>query len=165
MDIFRKDDGSTVAEGRKKVYITQIPMKLLLPDGSDDGVLDKDDLVYVLQSFNKGDGTYYRFMVMKFADTNKEKKLYCGDSKFFKRHFDEQSNVIGEEEKDEPKKETNYKVPIITGLALGMVSYLIADKFNKNALLYGILGVAVGIVGGHYMVNKGLNSKDIKNNK
>jgi len=162
MDIFRKDDGSTIIEGRRKIYSAQMPMKLLLPDGTDDGVLDKGDLVYVAQKIDKDGKDIFRFMVLKFAETDKEKKIYCGDSQFFDRYYDDKSNVVGEEKDTKDETKLNYKVPIITGLGLGTISYLLAKRFQKNALALGICGLVVGVVAGHYIANKGLGKKDKK---
>lgn len=162
MDIFRKDDGSTLIEGRRKIYSTVTPMKLLLPDGTDDGVLDKDDLIYVAQKIDKNGKDLFRFMVLKFAETDKKKKIYVGDSQFFKRYYDENSNVVGDETKDKDEKKPNYIVPAISGLGLGAVSYLLAKKYQKNALLIGVCGLVVGLVAGHYIANKGFNKEEVK---
>ena len=161
MDIFRKDDGSTVIEGRRKIYSTQTPMKLLLPDGKDDGVLDKDDLIYVAQKITKDGKDIFRFMVLKFAETDKGKKIYCGDAQFFNRYYDENSNVVGEEVVKEEKK-TNYIVPAITGIGLGTIAYLLAKKFQKNAIVIGLSGTLIGALVGHYIANKGLGQKNKK---
>lgn len=161
MDIFRKDDGSTIIEGRKKIYSTVTPMKLLLPDGTDDGVLDNGDLIYVAEKINKDGKDLFRFMVLKFAETDKQKKNYFGDSQFFKRYYDEKSNVVGEEVVKDEKK-LNYIVPAITGIGLGTASFLLAKKYQKNALLIGGCGLIVGLVIGHYIANKGLNKEESK---
>jgi hypothetical protein len=161
MDIFRKDDGSTIIEGRRKIYSTVTPMKLLLPDGSDDGVLDKGDLIYVAEKIDKGGKDLFRFMVLKFAETDKQKKTYFGDSQFFNRYYDENSNVVGEEVVKEEKK-PNYIVPAITGIGLGTASYLLAKKYQKNAVLIGACGLIVGLVLGHYIANKGFNKEEVK---
>lgn len=145
-DIFRKDDGSTLIEGRKKIYSTQVPMKLILPDGKDDGILEKDDLVYVVQKIKKDGSENFRFMVMKFADTDKQKKLYFGDSKFFKRYYDETSNIEGEE------KPKNNKVPLVTGLAGGVIGYIMAKNFQKNQLLFTIGGIILGGLAGNLII-------------
>jgi len=158
MDIFRKDDGSTIVEGRRKIYSTQMPMKLLLPDGTNDGVLEKDDLIYVAQKIEKDGNDVFRFMVLKFAETDKEKKIYCGDAKFFNRYYDDKSNVIGEDIENE--KEVNYKVPLITGVGLGTIAYLLAKKYQKNSLAFGLIGLIVGATAGHLMANKGLGKKE-----
>jgi hypothetical protein len=97
MDIFRKDDGSTIKEGKRKIYATVTPMKLVLPNGKEDGVLEKDDLIYVVKKVDKNDTENYAFTVLKFADTDKEKTIYFGSPDFFKRYYDDQSNIVGEE--------------------------------------------------------------------
>lgn len=146
-DIFRKDDGSTLTEGRKKIYSTEVPMKLILPDGKDDGTLEKGDLVYVVQKIKKNGNENYRFMVMKFADTDKQKKLYFGDSNFFKRYYEETSKIEGE---DNTK---NNKVPLVTGLAGGIVGYIMAKNFQKNQILFSISGIVLGVLAGN-LINK-----------
>ena len=153
MDIFRKDDGSTVIEGRRKIYSTKTPMKLLLPNGKDDGVLDKGDLIYVMQKTKSGDKDLFRFMVLKFAETDKQKKVYSGDSQYFKQYFDKTSNADGENTEESKDKKINYKVPLITGVGVGAVCYLLANKFQKNALAFGIGGLVVGAIIGHYIIN------------
>lgn len=162
-DIFRKNDGSTIIEGRKKIYATETPMKLLLPNGNDDGILDKDDLIYVVQKMNKGDKEYFRFMVLKFAETDKQKNIYMGDSNFFRRHFDDKSNVVGEENNDD-KEKINYKIPIIVGVGIGTIGYLMAKYFNKNVLAYTLGGLVIGGLAGHYIsnINNATNNKDKK---
>lgn len=161
MDIFRKDDGSTIIEGRKKIYSTVTPMKLLLPDGTDDGVLQKGDLIYVAQKINKDGKDLFRFRVLNFAKTKKENNIYFGDSQFFNRYYDENSNVVGEEVVKEEKK-PNYIVPAITGIGLCTASYLLAKKYQKNALLIGACGLIVGLIAGHYIANKGFNKEEVK---
>ena len=162
MDIFRKDDGSTIIEGRKKIYSTVTPMKLLLPDGSDDGVLDKGDLIYVAEKIDKGGKYLFRFMVLKFAETDKQKKTYFGDSQFFNSYYDEKSNVVGDSSEVKDENKINYIVPAITGIGLGTASFLLAKKYQKNALLIGGCGLIVGLVIGHYIANKGLNKQEYK---
>jgi hypothetical protein len=156
MDIFRKDDGSTIKEGKRKIYATVTPMKLVLPNGKEDGVLEKDDLIYVVRKVDKNDTENYAFTVLKFADTDKEKTIYFGSPDFFKRYYDDQSNIVGEE--TETKEKKNIIVPAIVGLGLGYVSYSIAKRFMLNAVLLGIGGVVLGSIAGHLISNK--NGKD-----
>jgi len=156
MDIFRKDDGSTIKEGKRKIYATVSPMKLVLPNGKEDGVLEKDDLIYVVRKLEKNNTENYAFTVLKFADTDKEKTIYFGSPDFFKRYYDDQSNIVGEE--TETKEKKNIIVPAIVGLGLGYVSYSIAKRFMLNAVLLGIGGVVLGSIAGHLISNK--NGKD-----
>lgn len=158
MDIFRKDDGSTIIEGRKKIYSTVTPMKLLLPDGTNDGVLEKGDLIYVAQKINKDGKDLFRFRVLNFAKTKKENNIYFGDSQFFNRYYDEKSNVIGEEVVKEEKK-PNYIVPAITGIGLGFIGYSLSKKYNKNMLIFSIGGIILGATIGNLIANKGLGKK------
>lgn len=157
MDIFRKDDGSTIKEGKRKIYATITPMKLVLPNGKEDGVLEKDDLIYV-KKVDKKDTENYAFTVLKFADTDKEKTIYFGSPDFFKRYYDNQSNIVGEENKEQTKEKKNIIVPAIVGLGLGYVGYSIAKRFMLNAVLLGIGGIVLGSIAGHLISNK--NGKD-----
>jgi hypothetical protein len=154
MDIFRKDDGSTIKEGKRKIYATVTPMKLVLPNGNEDGVLEKDDLIYLVQKVDKGDSKNYAFTVLKFADTDKEKTIYFGKPDFFKRYYDDNSNVVGEEVKTETKEKKNIIVPAIVGLGLGYVGYSIAKRFMLNAVLLGIGGIVLGSITGHLISKK-----------
>jgi hypothetical protein len=131
-------------------------MKLVLPNGKEDGVLEKDDLIYVVRKVDKNDTENYAFTVLKFADTDKEKTIYFGSPDFFKRYYDDQSNIVGEE--TETKEKKNIIVPAIVGLGLGYVSYSIAKRFMLNAVLLGIGGVVLGSIAGHLISNK--NGKD-----
>jgi hypothetical protein len=158
MDIFRKDDGSTIKEGKRKIYATITPMKLVLPNGKEDGVLEKDDLIYVVKKVDKNDAENYAFTVLKFADTDKEKTIYFGSPDFFKRYYDDQSSIVGEENKEQTKEKKNIIVPAIVGLGLGYVGYSIAKRFMLNAVLLGIGGIVVGSIAGHLISNK--NGKD-----
>lgn len=158
MDIFRKDDGSTIKEGKRKIYATITPMKLVLPNGKEDGVLEKDDLIYVVKKVDKNDTENYAFTVLKFADTDKEKTIYFGSPDFFKRYYDDQSSIIGEENKEQTKEKKNIIVPAIVGLGLGYVGYSIAKRFMLNAVLLGIGGIVLGSIAGHLISNK--NGKD-----
>ncbi len=158
MDIFRKDDGSTIKEGKRKIYATVTPMKLVLPNGKEDGVLEKDDLIYVVRKLEKNNTENYAFTVLKFADTDKEKTIYFGSPDFFKRYYDDQSNIVGEENKEETKEKKNIIVPAIVGLGLGYVGYSIAKRFMLNAVLLGIGGIVLGSITGHLISNK--NGKD-----
>lgn len=154
MDIFRKDDGSTIKEGKRKIYATITPMKLVLPNGKEDGVLEKDDLIYVVKKVDKKDTENYAFTVLKFADTDKEKTIYFGSPDFFKRYYDDQSNIIGEENKEQTKEKKNIIVPAIVGLGLGYVGYSIAKRFMLNAVLLGIGGIVLGSIAGHLISKK-----------
>lgn len=158
MDIFRKDDGSTIKEGKRKIYATITPMKLVLPNGKEDGVLEKDDLIYVVKKVDKNDTENYAFTVLKFADTDKEKTIYFGSPDFFKRYYDDQSSIVGEENKEQTKEKKNIIVPAIVGLGLGYVGYSIAKRFMLNAVLLGIGGIVLGSIAGHLISNK--NGKD-----
>jgi hypothetical protein len=158
VDIFRKDDGSTIKEGKRKIYATITPMKLFLPNGKEDGVLEKDDLIYVVKKVDKNDTENYAFTVLKFADTDKEKTIYFGSPDFFKRYYDDQSSIIGEENKEQTKEKKNIIVPAIVGLGLGYVGYSIAKRFMLNAVLLGIGGIVLGSIAGHLISNK--NGKD-----
>jgi|LakMenEpi03Aug12_release.lakeMendotaPanAssembly.Ray.scaffolds.fasta_scaffold268243_2 hypothetical protein len=158
MDIFRKDDGSTIKEGKRKIYATITPMKLVLPNGKEDGVLEKDDLIYVVKKVDKNDAENYAFTVLKFADTDKEKTIYFGSPDFFKRYYDDQSSIVGEENKEQTKEKKNIIVPAIVGLGLGYVGYSIAKRFMLNAVLLGIGGIVLGSIAGHLISNK--NGKD-----
>ena len=158
MDIFRKDDGSTIKEGKRKIYATVTPMKLVLPNGKEDGVLEKDDLIYVVRKVDKNDTENYAFTVLKFADTDKEKTIYFGSPDFFKRYYDDQSSIVGEENKEQTKEKKNIIVPAIVGLGLGYVGYSIAKRFMLNAVLLGIGGIVLGSIAGHLISNK--NGKD-----
>ena len=154
MDIFRKDDGSTIKEGKRKIYATITPMKLVLPNGKEDGVLEKDDLIYVVKKVDKKDTENYAFTVLKFADTDKEKTIYFGSPDFFKRYYDDQSNIVGEENKEQTKQKKNIIVPAIVGLGLGYVGYSIAKRFMLNAVLLGIGGIVLGSITGHLISKK-----------
>lgn len=154
MDIFRKDDGSTIKEGKRKIYATITPMKLVLPNGKEDGVLEKDDLIYVVKKVDKKDTENYAFTVLKFADTDKEKTIYFGSPDFFKRYYDDQSNIVGEENKEQTKEKKNIIVPAIVGLGLGYVGYSIAKRFMLNAVLLGIGGIVLGSIAGHLISKK-----------
>jgi hypothetical protein len=158
VDIFRKDDGSTIKEGKRKIYATITPMKLVLPNGKEDGVLEKDDLIYVVKKVDKNDTENYAFTVLKFADTDKEKTIYFGSPDFFKRYYDDQSSIVGEENKEQTKEKKNIIVPAIVGLGLGYVGYSIAKRFMLNAVLLGIGGIVLGSIAGHLISNK--NGKD-----
>lgn len=158
MDIFRKDDGSTIKEGKRKIYATITPMKLVLPNGKEDGVLEKDDLIYVVKKVDKNDTENYAFTVLKFANTDKEKTIYFGSPDFFKRYYDDQSSIVGEENKEQTKEKKNIIVPAIVGLGLGYVGYSIAKRFMLNAVLLGIGGIVLGSIAGHLISNK--NGKD-----
>jgi lipopolysaccharide export LptBFGC system permease protein LptF len=158
VDIFRKDDGSTIKEGKRKIYATITPMKLVLPNGKEDGVLEKDDLIYVVKKVDKNDTENYAFTVLKFDDTDKEKTIYFGSPDFFKRYYDDQSSIIGEENKEQTKEKKNIIVPAIVGLGLGYVGYSIAKRFMLNAVLLGIGGIVLGSIAGHLISNK--NGKD-----
>jgi hypothetical protein len=158
VDIFRKDDGSTIKEGKRKIYATITPMKLVLPNGKEDGVLEKDDLIYVVKKVDKNDAENYAFTVLKFADTDKEKTIYFGSPDFFKRYYDDQSSIVGEENKEQTKEKKNIIVPAIVGLGLGYVGYSIAKRFMLNAVLLGIGGIVLGSIAGHLISNK--NGKD-----
>ena len=157
-DIFRRDDGSNIIEGRRKIYATEIPMKLLLPNGNDDGILEKDDLIYVVQKINNNGKENFRFMVLKFAETDKQKNIYLGDSNFFRKYFDEKSNVVGEESGDD-KEKVNYKIPIVVGAGIGTIGYLMAKYFNKNVLAFTLGGLLIGGLAGHYISNINKNKK------
>jgi hypothetical protein len=158
VDIFRKDDGSTIKEGKRKIYATITPMKLVLPNGKEDGVLEKDDLIYVVKKVDKNDTENYAFTVLKFANTDKEKTIYFGSPDFFKRYYDDQSSIVGEENKEQTKEKKNIIVPAIVGLGLGYVGYSIAKRFMLNAVLLGIGGIVLGSIAGHLISNK--NGKD-----
>ena len=97
------------------------------------------------------------------AETDKEKKIYCSEPKHFKRYYDENSNVEGEtkdESETKDKVKLNYKVPLIVGLGIGTISYVLAKKFQKNALFFGLAGLVLGVTVGHYIANKGLGKKE-----
>jgi hypothetical protein len=133
-------------------------MKLVLPNGKEDGVLEKDDLIYVVKKVDKNDAENYAFTVLKFADTDKEKTIYFGSPDFFKRYYDDQSSIVGEENKEQTKEKKNIIVPAIVGLGLGYVGYSIAKRFMLNAVLLGIGGIVLGSIAGHLISNK--NGKD-----
>lgn len=160
-DIFRKDDGSSIIEGRRKIYSTETPMKLMLPDGKDDGVLENKDLIYVVQKIKKGEKDIFRFKVLKFDGSDKKDIIYHGDSEFFKRYYDEKSNVVGEEpEKKDVVNENKYKVPVIMGLGFGTISYLLAEKFQKNKIAFAFGGLAAGFIIGYILSNKKIEIKN-----
>lgn len=173
-DIFRKDDGSTITEGRRKIYEATQALKLLLPNGKDDGVLDIGDLVYVAKKSKKDNKENYHFMVLKFSNTDKQKTIYTSDSDFFKKHIEDKNSVDGETTSEsksktdsikETEKKKNYTVPVISSLGFGFVGYLLAKKYAQNSMVFGIGGMVLGAILGHYIANKGMTKSEIITDK
>ena len=102
-------DNEVIRKGRKKVYEVVKKLELLLPNGNTDGVLNEGDAIYVIQKVKKGNQIIYRFRVIKFANTNKEQKIYSGAKENFKQYFEKNSSIEGDEK-------NNYTIPSITGL-------------------------------------------------
>jgi hypothetical protein len=134
-----------VQRGRKKVYSAKQNMELLLPDGKNDGVLEKDDVIYVVQQIKNNGKELFRFRVMKFFETDKESKIYYGDKSFFQPYFEINSNVEGKEaEKEEGNDKPNIKAILATALGLGVAGYFIAQRFNKNKIYFTIGAIILG---------------------
>ena len=134
-----------IQRGRKKVYSAIQNMELLLPDGKNDGVLEKNDVVYVVQQIKNNGKDLFRFRVMKFFETDKESKIYYGDKKFFQPYFEINSNIEGEDkEKDEEKTDSSIKAIIATALGLGVAGYFIAQRFNKNKIYFTLGAIVLG---------------------
>lgn len=151
-------DNDTIQKGRKKVFASKQKLELLLPNGKKDGELEVGDLVYVVQKIKRAKKDTIRFRVIKFAESPKEKTIYSSELKYFSPYYEEQANAEGEVA-DVPKK-SNYKVPVITTLAGGVLGYLMAQRFNKNKMIFGIGGVALGLAVGIFLIkNKKSNGQ------
>ena len=143
-------DKDTIQKGRRKVFTVKQKLELLLPDGKKDGELEVGDLVYVVQKINKGGKTNIRFKVMKFSETEKQGTIYSADKKYFSPYFNEESK--SKIEGDSPVEKKNYKVPMLTALGGGLLGYLMAQRFNKSKMIFGIGGIAVGLGVGIFLI-------------
>lgn len=148
-------DNEVIRRGRKKVFQAIAKLELLLPNKNSDGILEKGDLVYVVQKVKKGNKIIYRFRVIKFADTKKEEKIYSAEKKYFKQYFDKKSGFEGEEEKNK----SNFIIPTITGIGGGILGYLISEKFQKNKFAFAFGGLALGLGIGIFIL-KNKNGKN-----
>jgi hypothetical protein len=138
-------DNEVIRKGRKKVYEVVKKLELLLPNGNTDGVLDEGDAVYVIQKVKKGNQIIYRFRVIKFANTNKEQKIYSGAKENFKQYFEKNSSIEGD-------KKNNYTIPSITGLGGGILAYFVAERFGKSKIMYSLGGLLLGVTVGLFIL-------------
>jgi hypothetical protein len=138
-------DNEVIRRGRKKVYEVVKKLELLLPNGNTDGVLDEGDAVYVIQKVKKGNQIIYRFRVIKFANTNKEQKIYSGAKENFKQYFEKNSSIEGD-------KKNNYTIPSITGLGGGILAYFVAERFGKSKIMYSLGGLLLGVTVGLFIL-------------
>jgi len=145
-------DNETIQRGRKKVYSATEKLELLLPNRKSDGFLEVGDLIYVAQRIKgKDNNITFRFRVMKFADTKKAGTIYSADKKYFKQYFEKKSQAEGDETES---KKPNYIVPAITSLGGAGLAYMIGKKYQKNAVMYGVGGLAIGLAIGIFLLNK-----------
>lgn len=147
-------NNDVIQKGRKKVYAVKEKLELLLPNGENDGILDKDDLVYVVQKYRANGKDAYRFRVMKFAETKNGHTIYSAEQTFFKPYFDKTSNADGNTSVDNEKVKQNYTVPAITGLGAGVLGYMFATKYQKNKMMFAIGGIAIGVAFGIYLTKQ-----------
>jgi hypothetical protein len=138
-------DNEVIRKGRKKVYEVVKKLELLLPNGNTDGVLNEGDAIYVIQKVKKGNQIIYRFRVIKFANTNKEQKIYSGAKENFKQYFEKTSSIEGD-------KKNNYTIPSITGLGGGILAYFVAERFGKNKIMYSLGGLLLGVTVGLFIL-------------
>jgi hypothetical protein len=138
-------DNEVIRRGRKKVYEVVKKLELLLPNGNTDGVLNEGDAVYVIQKVKKGNQIIYRFRVIKFANTNKEQKIYSGAKENFKQYFEKNSSIEGDEK-------NNYTIPSITGLGGGVLGYFVAERFGKSKIMYSLGGLLLGVTVGLFIL-------------
>jgi hypothetical protein len=158
-DYFR--EGSALQKGRRKIYeLLDGNIELLNPkDGKLVDYLQKGELVYVVKSVDENNEKMIVFKVMKFAKDKSKNLIFKAKKDLFKKHYTEdESNAEGDTANTDTKK-TNYGIPVITGLGLGAVAFLIAQKYNKNLWLFTIGGLALGGFIGHIAVNGKSNKK------
>lgn len=161
-DYFREN--SALDKGRKKVYhLKEGNIELLNPkDGKSVGYLEKDELVYKVNIVEENGEKLLVFRVMKYAGKKHQNTLFKASRSLFERHYSDddikKSSVDGDTKKDDEKK-MNFGVPVITGLGVGVLSYLLAKKYNKNVLIFSIGGIILGATVGHLIINKGLVKK------
>jgi hypothetical protein len=82
---------------------------------------------------------------IKFADTNKEQKIYSGAKENFKQYFEKNSSIEGDEK-------NNYTIPSITGLGGGILAYFVAERFGKNKIMYSLGGLLLGVTVGLFIL-------------
>lgn len=164
-DYFREN--ISLDMGRKKVYkLKDGNIELLSPkDGSMVGFLEKGELIYKVNIVDENGEKMFVFRVMKYAGKKHQNTLFKAKKDLFEKYYTEdadgKSNIDGDKtpvDKSGDKK-MNFGVPVVVGLGLGVLGYLIAKKYNKNVWLFGISGLAIGGTLGHIVVNKGLTKK------
>jgi len=151
-------DDEVMQRGRKKIFSTKEKLELVLPSGKRDGFLEKDDLIYLVKKakINKKDAVQFR--VIKFAESPKEATIYSAEEKYFEPYVEHKAGVDGEpdktEKKSNEKKEINYTIPVVTGIAGGVVAFMIAKKYNKSALKIGVIGALIGVGVGIFIIKQ-----------
>ncbi len=164
-DYFREN--SALDTGRKKVYtLKQGNIELLNPKtGKSVGFLEKDDLVYKVNVVEEENGEKMLvFRVIKYAGKKHQNTLFKANKDLFTRHYSDEdikksSADGGTTTTENEEKEMNFGVPVVSGLGVGVISFLLAKKYGKNVWLYGIGGLALGALAGHLIINKGLTKK------
>ena len=161
-DYFREN--SALDKGRKKVYtLKEGNIELLNPkDGKSVGYLEKGELVYKVNTVEENGEKLLVFRVIKYAGKKHQNTLFKASKSLFERHYSDEdikkSSVEGDAPKAEDKK-MNFGVPVVTGLGVGVVSYLLAKKYGKNVWIFGGIGLALGAIAGHLIVNKNMIKK------
>jgi len=164
-DYFRENDA--LDKGRKKVYhLKEGNIELLNPrDGSLAGYLERGDLAYRIKIINENGEKMLVFRAMKFAGKKNQNAHFKAKKDLFAKHYTEdkdgKSSVDGDKsaEKKEEGKKTSILVPVVTGLGIGTLSYFIGKKYNKNAWIFGGVGLLVGGILGHLIANKKMVKK------
>ena len=156
-----------VQKGRKKVYVCKEKLELTSANGDSDGVLDEGDLIYVVQKYKSDGKKAFRFMVMKFADTDKQSSIHSAEQEFFEPYFEKTENADGDSanatkddkvKSDKVNGSTNYTVPALTALGGGALGYMIAQRFMKNKVMFTMGGLAIGLTVGIFLLkNKNKN--------
>lgn len=152
--MYQNDSSNELLQrGRKKTYSAKEGLELCLPNSKSDGVLEKGDLIYVVQKINVNGEKAFRFIVLKFSETPKQSKIYCAEEKYFEPYLEKKSNTDGEVASNNNKNsKTKYVVPSILGLGGGVFGYMVAKKYGKRTIPFALAGLVVGVAVGIFII-------------
>lgn len=139
---------------KKNVFQAKEKLELFDKNGGRDGLLEKDDAIFVLKNSVINGKDCFTFRVIKYFETPKEFSNYTCESEFF-RPYEETSGVDDQPETtlnqpetqntNQPKQQkTDYSVPALIGGGFGVFGFFMAKRFNKNKLLFA----SAGLIGG-----------------
>ena len=160
-------DSDVISNGRKKVYTATESLELILPNSKSDGILEEGDLIYVVEKPTIEGKDYFRFRVMKFADSENESKVYTAENQYFKPYFENKSNVNTKAEAENKKenKKSKYVVPALTSVGGGVIFYFISKKFQKSIVNYTVAGLVLGAAVGYFLLKNKEKQDENKSNK